>query len=338
MARHTLLPQPLRHDAFRVSHGADLGVSEKRMRGPDLERPFHGVRQPAGGGHDVVARCRAYATRMRPSEVFSHTTAASLWGVPLPSSVEADTRLHVSAVGGGQRPRGRGVVGHEFQGAGMSAVDRDGLRVVDPVTCWLQLATMLSFDDLVAAGDHLVLTPRQQGRGSPRPFTTLDALAARLEVSRQRGARPARQALGAVRDGAESRQETRLRLALIRHGLPEPALNVPILGPDGGFVAFGDLVYPEFAVLVEYDGEQHRTSSRQYYRDVERGEALIGAGWMVIRETKETPRTGPRATVARTELALLTRGWRPPVVHPSQTARNTAAKGGLRRLGGEERV
>lgn len=102
-----------------------------------------------------------------------------------------------------------------------------------------------------------------------------------------------------------------LRLSLIRHGLPEPALNLPLLDARGGRIGFGDHVYPEFRVVVEYDGEQHRTDSKQFLHDIERHEALVRADWLHLRETKETPRSGPRSTPWRTERALRVRGWRP---------------------------
>lgn len=73
-------------------------------------------------------------------------------------------------------------------------------------------------------------------------------------------------------------------------------------------IGFGDLVYPSYKVLVEYEGEQHRTDSTQFYRDIERHEQLARAQWILIRESKKTPLTGPRSTSARARHALLSRG------------------------------
>lgn len=311
MVRHIELPPPLRAAPFSVAAGISLGVTEKRMRGPDLLRPFHGVRAPAGTLDDVLSRFRAYAVRMRDDEVFSHVSAAALWGVPLPASVEADARVHVSALGGGQRPRAAGVVGHELCGVGTGIRNRAGLRVVDAATMWLQLAPLIGLDDLVAAGDHLVMTPRRQQADDPRPYATLDDLGLLVETSRARGKRKAQEALELVREGAESRQETRLRLALRRRGLPEPVLNEEILDARGLRIGFGDVMWPAFGVLAEYDGEQHRTDPRQFYGDVERSEALARAGWIQIRETRQTPRIGLRSAPSRAEEALRSRGWRP---------------------------
>ncbi|WP_157078971.1 hypothetical protein [Herbiconiux solani] len=315
MPRRVDLPSELVGAPFGVWGGRELGVSEKRMRGPDLQRPYHGVRRRADAvaretPEGLEARCDAYLVRLRGSQAFSHLTAAALWGVPLPGRVESDPRIHVCAFGG-TRPRLRGVVGHETDDPDARVVIRDGRPVVDAVAAWIQIAALLSLDELVAAADHLVLTPRRCAPEDPRPYVTRAELAARLQGFLGRGRARALAALELVRDGAESSRETAMRLDLVRHGLPEPRLNLRITDRDGVPIGFGDLVYPEFGVVVEYDGEQHRTDSRQYYRDVERSEAITRAGWMHVRATKETPRAGPRSLVARTENALRSRGWHP---------------------------
>jgi hypothetical protein len=64
-----------------------------------------------------------------------------------------------------------------------------------------------------------------------------------------------------LRPGAESRPETLLRLLLGRAGLPEPEVNVDIRDDSGRFLGRADLVYPPWRTIVEYDGDQHRTSA-----------------------------------------------------------------------------
>ncbi|WP_368499353.1 hypothetical protein [Herbiconiux sp. A18JL235] len=325
------LPLDLEGVAFSVGRGAQAGLSKRRMRAGDLDRPFHGVRRRRGAADNgLLAVCRAYAVRMKPAQAFSHETAAALWGVPLdghrrggaagskvaPDRERGDARpdgqraLHVSALHGGPRPRCAGVTGHVLSDPAVFILLRQELPVVDPATVWLQLAATSRFDELVAAGDHLVLTPRRATPGAERPYTTVEELRRRVSAFSGRGRRLAVEALPWIRDGAESARETRLRLNLVRWGLPEPVLNAAIRSSRGAFIAFGDLVYPEFKVLVEYEGEQHRTDARQFYRDIERHEALQRAGWVLIRETKESPRVGPRSAPTRAARALRARGWR----------------------------
>jgi hypothetical protein len=293
---------------FSVREAGAAGMGEKRMLGRDLARPFHGVRSNRPVNDDIVERCRAYTPRMPSGHVFSHETAARLWGIPLPAWMEHD-RVHVASFDGSNRPRTAGVVGHQLTDPALRLVERHGIRVLDPATVWLQLAARLRVHDLVAAADHLVLTPRRGDPDDPRPYVPLGRLADRARRFRGRGRRTALAAMLLVRDGAESPRETALRLVLVENLLPEPALNEAIVAADGTFIGYGDLTYPDHRIVVEYDGEQHRTDARQYYGDIERHEALLRAGWVHIRETKVTPAGGPHSTVARTRQALLSRGW-----------------------------
>lgn len=310
MRRPEELPVELRGAAFSVREGEAGGVTRKRMRAGDLERPFHGVRRRQCGGGDLLARCRAYAPLLRAGDVFSHATAAQLWGAPLPTWLEADATLQVMAIDGATRPRSAGVAGHTAGDEAVRIRSRHALPVADPVSVWLQLAPLMGLDDLVAVGDHLVLTPRREEPGERRPYTSRAELESRVRRFRGRGKRNALEALELVRDGAESPRETRLRLRLVRDGLPEPELNIEIEDERGLRIGFGDLVYPSYKVLVEYEGEQHRTNDTQFYRDIERHERLARAQWLLIRESKKTPLTGSLSTSARTRHALRSRGAR----------------------------
>lgn len=83
--------------------------------------------------------------------------------------------------------------------------------------------------------------------------------------------------------GAQSSQETYLRLLLIDDGLPPPQTQIPVLGDNGSVVAYLDMGWPDLLVAVEYDGEQHRTNRSQYSWDVKRLEMAQRRGWIVVR-------------------------------------------------------
>ncbi|MFB2555052.1 endonuclease domain-containing protein [Herbiconiux liangxiaofengii] len=282
MPRRIDLPPHLRGSAFSVSDGAAAGVGAKRMRGADLVSPFPGVRLSASVATEFDARCRAYLLRMRACEVFSHVTAARLWGIPLPAEWSTDEPLHVAVPAPWRASRGAAVRGHQLAEIDLQRGRISGLPVIDPVSCWLQLGRTLSIDDLVVAGDYLVRVAPMQ-RGARRPFATIEQLSLRASRSTSRGVARARTALPLVRQGSDSPQETRLRLALVRAGLPEPDLNVEIRAVDGRFVARVDMLYRGARVVVEYDGDQHRTDSRQYDRDIRRTDELYSLGYRVVR-------------------------------------------------------
>ena len=189
--------------------------------------------------------------------------------------------------------------------------NRFDFAVADAASTWCQLAEMLGHDDLVAAGDHLVLSPGVQDPGDMRPYVSLADLTDRVAALSGRGVRAARRAIASVRVGAESRPETLVRLALIRAGLPEPELNVDIRASDSSFIGRCDMVYRRWRVIVEYDGDQHRTDTAQYEKDIGRIDRLIAAGWIVVRIRMRGLHSGAAESVSRVEAALRSRGWRP---------------------------
>jgi very-short-patch-repair endonuclease len=76
--------------------------------------------------------------------------------------------------------------------------------------------------------------------------------------------------------------ETRLRLLARDAGLPEPTLQFELV--DGRRrIGWFDLAWPDRRLIAEYDGDQHRTSARQYDRDIERFDAAHDLGWHVVR-------------------------------------------------------
>ncbi|WP_157078983.1 hypothetical protein [Herbiconiux solani] len=202
--------------------------------------------------------------------------------------------------------------------------ERFGLSVTDPAATWMALAAFLQPIELVIAADHLVLTPRVQDPVDERPFVPLPMLVDAVRRHSGRHIRVLRSAVELVRDGAESAQETRLRLALVDAGLPEPLLNVDVTDARGRFLGRGDMVYPEWGVIVEYDGDHHRTDARQYDKDLTRHEAFTLSGWRHVRVRRFGMAEGPTSGVARTEAALRSAGWRPGRVEKSPLRPNPA--------------
>src|SRR5690606_39105564 len=114
-----------------------------------------------------------------------------------------------------------------------------------------------------------------------------------------------------VRARVESPRETAVRLLLIFARLPEPETNLDIVDAVGRFIARGDLVYPAFKVLVEYDGWHHERDARQRQRDHERREQLEAAGWRVIVITTKDFES-PHLIPLRVHAALRDRGYTGP--------------------------
>lgn len=290
MPRPRPLPSVLEGRAFCVSEAYFEGVPHQRMSRSDLQSPFHGVRLDAAVDMDLRTRCRAYITKAHLKAVFSHITAAQLWGIPLPRTLERDERVHVLLSGGSRAPRGVGVVGHVTATRAI-AHEVDGLPVSSPVDTWIALAGILDVDDLIVAGDRL-LDWRE-------PLCTLEELASGVTArTRVRGLARARSAFVEIRERSHSPRETRCRLALTRAGLPEPELNAEIVLSDGTRV-HGDLVYRHQRVLLEYEDDGHRTDETQWNRDLDRYNRLSESGWTVVRVSKRMPEAELIRTVRR---------------------------------------
>jgi hypothetical protein len=87
------------------------------------------------------------------------------------------------------------------------------------------------------------------------PASSVDAIADRHPGAR--GIRRLRKTMTLVDAGAESPQETRLRLVIVRSGLPLPATQIPVRNDRGRVVRRIDMGWPACMVGVEYDGEHH---------------------------------------------------------------------------------
>ncbi|PVE73633.1 hypothetical protein DC432_08120 [Microbacterium testaceum] len=266
-------PRPLPSDLGPMFHVRDAdshGIPRRRLLAADLQSPFHGVRalrdHPLDG---LEARCRAFLPRMAGGQFFSHTTAAALWGMPLP--VPAEGSLHVGSVPPLREPRTRGVKGHRIMMPQDGVTLLRDLPIATRVETWAQLGGILRTEDLVAAGDWAL----SEGE-------TIRELQEAARRARRRGAVSLREAADLIRPGVESPRETAVRLVLVGAGLPEPQINWILRTSDGVFVARLDLAYPDERVAIEYDGRQHADAA-QFRRDADRWRAIAQEGWTLIR-------------------------------------------------------
>ena len=113
-----------------------------------------------------------------------------------------------------------------------------------------------------------------------------------------RNIRHARRALTLVDAGAQSPQETWLRLLLVEAGYPRPQTQIPVYGEYGELVAILDMGWEDVKIAVEYEGDHHRIDRRQFNRDIARFEALPDLGWITVRVTAEDTQGGVLRRVA----------------------------------------
>jgi very-short-patch-repair endonuclease len=232
---------------------------------------------------------------------FSHSTAAVLLGLPLPLRLARRETLHLSVARPRRTPRIRGVVGHQLTLRDGEVVTAGGFRVTSPVRTWCDLAPHLSISELVAVGDAIVHW--RTARAS-----VADLIRAAAALRGRPGASVALAASGLLHERAESPQESELRVMLVQGGLPRLDVNVDLHDEHGGFVARPDLRFPDFGVIVEYEGDHHRTARKQWRRDLKRTIELQSMGETVLRLGADE--LGP-AIVDVVGSVLRQRGWVP---------------------------
>jgi hypothetical protein len=106
-------------------------------------------------------------------------------------------------------------------------------------------------------------------------------------LPRFRGSRVLRRAIDRACVNVGSPQETRVRLMLVRAGLPTPVVAHAIRTAAG--VVHPDLAYPDLRIAIEYDGDHHRTDRHQWSHDIERERWVRQQGWDYIRVTAAMP-------------------------------------------------
>jgi len=220
-----------------------------------------------------IQKVRAVTAAYRDVPIALHgSTGLQVLGVALPKSAEDWDNCHLSVPKGASRPRRVGVIPHSLTTLA-SWTTVQGMPVPNPVDLWVQLRG-LTEDELVEVGDGLVRRKR--------PLMKMDQLRRRLdELAGIPGIEPVRQAARFVLPRTDSIYESRVRMIIVRAGLPTPAVNLPVPVPMVGYTYHIDMAYKEQRIGVEYDGKDHG-KDHQIDVDAARHRDLLDAGWFVI--------------------------------------------------------
>lgn len=262
--------------------------------GDGLLAPQYGVRMEPEGSEEIVhpawagddwfaerARLAAVQAR-RSSAIGSHSTAALLHGIPLPTYARSrKSPVHVVSPRG-SAVRLRGVVGHRGRIL-EPLVTIGGVTICGAVQTLVQLASILTKRDLVVAIEGLA----GPWHGSAIPLDAIENAVA--DYAGARGLVRLRSALARSHPQVGSPKETELRLDLIDFGFP-----VPLVGPKIWIERMQrhlspDLLYSQIATVIEYEGVHHQAVRRQYMFDIDRMNAFRSAGLYVERVVSGVP-------------------------------------------------
>lgn len=231
----------------------------------------------------ALARIVGVHHQLRGPHAFSHASAAMIWGLRL-WSVPDQVHVYQSCRPG--TGRDENVRRH------VTPIDATAITTLSglPVTTLARTAVDCAREMGPLPG--LVVMDAAMRAGADR-----DQLLALLRVDPTgRGMARAREIVRLADAGAESPQESALRFVMLRAGLPEPETQLRVDSRLGTF--WGDLGWGRWRVLLEYDGRSKYTVAEALVNEKRRHDAIVEAGWRILRVTKEDLRT-PTALVAR---------------------------------------
>ena len=287
-------------EPFAVTRDGIVDLTYEQTLSSRFRLTSRGVRLASAFADDAHATWLAAQLPLRPECVLSHVTAALLHGLPLPWRLR-NAGVHVTSPRDVPRPRRRDITTHHAQLPESDVCRVGDFRVTAVARTYVDMASLLQFDDLVALGDVALR----------RSDVTTDGL---LAVARARLRYPGRHRAVSAVDwldaAAESPRESHLRVLLRRARLPRPEVNGIITDGRGGFLARGDLVFRRQRVVAEYDGEVHAPMA-QRAKDAARRAVLREHGWIVVEIVGEDMRY-PHRVVARVRSALADGACRNP--------------------------
>lgn len=266
-------------------------MTADELRGSRFRRLFPDVYLPVDREPDLVTRSRAaFLLVERLGGVLSGYSAAALLNadcapldtpaeVIVPRRARAHPRLRITR---GNLPK------HEV------TIRRD-CRVTTPERTAWDLARRLPLVEAVVAVDALAHN---------RAFRPTDLLARKKAQPNARGSARLGIVIELADPRAESPMETRLRLGLMRAGLPKPHVQYQVRNANDHVIARVDLACPAAKLAIEYDGEVHDgplVRERDRLRDHDLGDL----GWQVMHIRAQDVLRAMTHTAARVRARLL---------------------------------
>jgi hypothetical protein len=282
------VPAELRLGPFTSAEARLLGVTRDELRGPGYRRLGSGLYRWVGLKESPQLILSAIARRLPAGAAFSGLTALWLHGldsvladpieVTIPerfgSSRRAGANVRRAGLGGGEIVTRRGI---PTTSALRTVVDLGGR---DPLT-----------EGVVAA--DLVLHARLLTIARLRAYVA--------EHPKAKGIARLRRVVALAEPKAESPMETRLRMLLVRAGLPRPEVQGCIYDDLGHEIARPDMLYRTQRLGLEYDGGNHRD---RLVDDNRRQNGLVSAGYRLLRFTAPDIYGSPDSVVMQVRSAL----------------------------------
>jgi hypothetical protein len=277
----------LAREARRVGLERELRTAMERGHVMRLRR---GVYVPAAEWQQLsrdarrLLAVRAHAAVAEEQPVFSHFSAAAVWGLPSFNTWPANIHVATEATLGGRSSSG---VSRHPQRAPLDVVQRDGMLVTSVAATAVALARVLPFSEAVAVLDAAIHVPRVG-----QPLTVRSHLDDELAwLGRRPGCAAARRAVGFATHLAGSPGESVSRANMFLLGFQLPELQVPF-SDERGLIGYVDFFWRSINRIGEFDGfgkyvreefTQGRTTAQVVLDEKEREDRLRACGPTVCR-------------------------------------------------------
>ena len=199
-----------------------------------------------GADARYLRRIHAHAAMAEAPAVYSHFSAAALWGLPIVGAWPPEIHLATTAAAGGRSRRG--VIRHPQENS-LDVAACQGVRVTSVAATAVALARVLQFGQAVAVMDRAIHEPRFG-----------HALATRADLDRafgELGRVTGRAAAGRVLEFASplsgSTGESISRAGIFTLGFLLPELQVPHWDREG-LIGFTDFFWRSVGRVGEFDG------------------------------------------------------------------------------------
>lgn len=173
---------------------------------------------------------------------------------------------------------------------------------VTPAAAFVQCCASMRLLDLIVIGDHLL----REGLATVGEIVDV----CRLHPWRP-GASQATAVLPWLRERAWSPKESELRAYVHAAGLPKPEVNADVLALDGTRLGIGDLWFPRWRVVAEYEGRQHAEDPLQFRKDIDRYAGFRDNDVAYVQVTAAMT-ANPAGAVQRIFAALARNGYAGP--------------------------
>lgn len=240
-----------------------------------------------GGSSTAREPLRAAVCALRG--VASHQDAARLLGIEL---VEPSALRHVTVARCRSRASFAGTQVHRADLVGSQEVS--GIPVTPPLRTVLDLCRVLPLVQGVAAADSALRR---------RLVTVPELLAAAAALPPAAGRPQVREVVTRVDPLSGSVLETLCRLLVEEAGL-RPFETQYVVRVGRSTIGRVDLAWPDHRLVVEADGFAFHADRAAYRTDRRRANALVLAGWRVLRFSWEDVVGSPQVVVAQVRRAL----------------------------------